>query len=164
MTSPSHARPKFIANWKRLTSHLICDDTPQSPNASDPSAYWRSAEEQHGDWGDIFCILSCFVACVQFWAEIEIAKSWNTPRTFADRDVNRDNQLCQKCAVPIWRKKLIYISPPRQPFPADFFFDCWGRYCQMNRRQRKVSLAGVSESHQVFVADYIRRRLEDNGN
>ena len=95
---------------RRWTSQLIYDDIPQTPNASDPSAYWRSAQEENGDWGDIFCILSSFVACVQFWAEIEIAKSWNTLHTF-DRDVNRDNQLCQKCAaVPI------FILP----FPAYF--------------------------------------------
>ena len=94
---------------RRWTSQLIYDDIPQTPNASDPSAYWRSAQEQNGDWGDIFCILSSFLACVQFWAEIEIAKSWNTLHTF-DRDVNRDNQLCQKCAVPM-QKSFTFQRP-----------------------------------------------------
>ena len=162
MTSPSHVRPKFIAKWKkreRLTFQLICDDIPQSPNASDPSAYWRLAQEQDGDWGDIFCILSYLVACVQFWAEIEIAKSWNTLRTF-DRDVNRDNQLCQKCAVPM--QTSFTFHSPTNLFLQISFIDCWERDGQINRRQRKV--AKVSGSHQVFVADYIRRRLEDNGN
>ena len=93
----------------------------QNPNASEPSAYWSS--RQDGDWGQIvsvsfpFCNLCSpvffhFVTCVQFLREIEIVKSWNT-HTF-DRDVNRDNRLCQKCAtVPIF-----ILSDP--PFPAYF--------------------------------------------